>query len=149
MTLSYPFERNSNIVIVYSDIVIVYSNIVIIICYIIVCYLVIKATISEYLYLRHSAGPLPSIPLLSPHNNSVTVFGPHFIDEAPCCSESLSNLSKCLQLQSSRRFSKPKSKVPIALKQVLVPALYINSTFHSVGEEKCWPMGLFEEHTAT
>lgn len=135
MTLSYPFERNSNIVIV--------------IYYIIVCYTVIKATISEYLYLRHSAVPLPSIPLLSPHNNSVTSFGPHFIDEAPCCSESLSNLSKCLQLQSSRPCSKPGSKAPLTLKQVLVPVLCINRTFHSAGEEKFWPMELFEEHTAT
>lgn len=141
MTLSYPFETNSNIVIVYS-------NIVIVIYYIIVCYIV-KATICEYLHMRHSAGPLPSIPFLSPHNNSVTIFRPHFIDKAPCCSESLSNLSKCLQLQSSRPLSKPKSKAPIALKQVLVPVLYINSTFHSAGEEKCWPMGLFEEHAAT
>ena len=141
LTLSYPFETNSNIVIVYS-------NIVIVIYYIIVCYIV-KATICDYLHMRHSAGPLPSIPFLSPHNNSVTIFRPHFIDKAPCCSESLSNLSKCLQLQSSRPLSKPKSKAPIALKQVLVPVLYINSTFHSAGEEKCWPMGLFEEHAAT
>ena len=127
MTLSYPFETNSNRVIVYS-------NIVIVIYYIIVCYIVIKATISEYLHMRHSAGPLPSIPLLSPHNNSVTIFGPHFIDKAPCCSESLSNLSKCLQLQSRRPLSKPKPKSPLLLSKCWFQSY--TSTAHFIVQER-------------
>ena len=94
----------------------------------------IKATISEYLYLRHSAVPLPSIPLLSPHNNSVTSFGPHFIDEAPCCSESLSNLSKCLQLQSSRPCINPDPKLPLLLSKCWFQSYA--STEHFIVQER-------------
>lgn len=119
MTLSYPFERNSNIVIV--------------IYYIIVCYTVIKATISEYLYLRHSAAPLPSITLLSPHNNSVTSFGPHFIDEAPCCSASLSNLSAS-SCKATDPSVNPGPKLPLLLSKCWFQSY--TSTEHFIVQER-------------